>query len=153
MGAAQLELSVYPEGDIYVDGRQQGSNRSKAVLTLDAGRHALRVENRSSAEKAFVDTVTLASGATERRQFRFTIPPAANMGEIRVGSRPAGASVYIDGQLQALQTNTTFRVLLGRHVVKAVLAIDGVSKGVTDTVLVEEGGSQKVFFDFEEYRF
>jgi len=154
VATAKLELSVYPEGDIYVDGRLQGSNRSNAVLTLDAGRHSLRVENRSSTEKAFVDTVTLASGATERRQFRFTmppLPPPENRGEVRVGSLPLhGASVYIDGRLQALKTPNTFSLSVGQHVVKAVLMIDGVSREMVDTVFVESGGRHKVFFDFEK---
>jgi serine/threonine protein kinase len=151
-----LAIAVRPEGDIYVDGQSLGRGKSSAQMTLDAGRHIIRVENRSSIERAFVDTVDLVAGANLNRSFAFTFASETSstaqvtLGEVRVGSKPVnGATVYIDGQLKDRPTPAAFRVSPGRHVISAKLTLDGKELERTDTIIVVADSSYRVIFDFE----
>jgi hypothetical protein len=111
------------------------------------------VENAASSQKALIDTVTLAAGARLNRSYQFTIvetAPAQNFGRVSVGSKPQlNASIYIDGKLQPHQTPYTFSLTGGKHIIKAVLEIDGVSREKIDSVIVVDGESHRLMFDFE----
>ncbi|MEZ5360343.1 MAG: serine/threonine-protein kinase [Candidatus Zixiibacteriota bacterium] len=147
-----LELSIKPNGTISIDDSTYGRNKSSMNIELSEGRHIVRVENKSSMQKQYVDTISIVAGETSRLSHTFTIPaatPNKQYGEIRVGSKPyIGAVVFIDGKVQEQRTNTTFRVETGKHTVKAVLTVDGVEKEKTEVVEVTKNGSHKLIFDF-----
>jgi serine/threonine protein kinase len=153
----QLTITASPSGEIFVDSRPAGSDN--AVITLEPGLHAIRVDNAQSVEKTIRDSVTVVAGQSAERSYRFTasvptVPkpasPQARFGEARVGSRPRGAIVYIDGERQRQETNFTFKLKTGTHIVRAVLAIDGQERELSDTIVVVADSSQRVFFDFEQ---
>ncbi|MDD4050752.1 MAG: serine/threonine-protein kinase [candidate division Zixibacteria bacterium] len=150
---ADLIVSIQPRGDIYIDGRPSGIAQKEARFALDAGRHIIRVENAASSQKSLTDTVTLAAGARLDRTYRFTIPetaPAQASGRVSVGSKPQlNADIYIDGRLQTHQTPYTFTLSGGKHIIRAVMQIEGATREKTDSVIVVDGGNHKLMFDFE----
>ncbi len=83
------------------------------------------------------------------RQQNVPSPSAKDpLGRIRVGSRPAGAKVYIDGELQRFRTINTFEVRPGRREVKVVLERGGEEIEQVDTVRVFSDSISKKIFDF-----
>lgn len=149
-----LSIQIKPSGSVFIDDSAYGAKRSSFSVNIPEGRHIIRVENKASTQKQFVDTVSIVAGETFRLSHTFTIPPAdpvKQFGEIRVGSKPyIGAVIFIDGKPQERRTNTTFKVETGRHTIKAVLTIDGVEKEKTETIDVKKNGSHKLIFDFTE---
>jgi hypothetical protein len=152
--SAYLAISVNPHGDIYIDGKSYGRGKSRVDATLDTGRHLVRVVNTGSIQKEFRDTVYLAAGETKSAPYTFTFPkpgPRADSGSVIVGSWPTdGGTIFIDGKLQDLKTNNTFRLAVGVHTIKVVLTIDGRDMEKTDTVRIERDATAKKRFDFEE---
>jgi|GEM_PF-518196 len=150
-----LLVTIRPQGDLYVDGRLKGSAQTQARLSLETGRHILRVENAASVQKSLTDTVVLTAGGQIIRAYQFTLsetpsPPVASSGRVSVGSKPLlNAAIYIDGQLQSQQTPYTFTLPGGKHVFRAVLEIDGVTREKIDSVIVQNGGNHRLMFDFE----
>lgn len=158
MSTGSLEITVQPQGDIYVDGRLQGRERKKLDLTLDTGKHSIRIENPNSIEKTLTDNVAIAAGSKQSKVFRFTFPsptPPAVSGqtlvEVRIGSRPTlGGSVYIDGNLNPRPTPYTYKLTTGKHVIAVTLKVNGVESQLVDTVFIEASGNYGLIFDFEK---
>ncbi len=147
-----LAIDVSPSGDIFFDDDEVASNADGFSGEVDTGQHVIKIENSRSRQKRYVDTVTVAGGETVRREYAFTFPQARveqKFGEARVGSRPRGASVYIDGELQPQKTNYTFMLEPGRHIIKSTMTLDGREIEHTDTVRIVADSSLKVLFDFE----
>jgi serine/threonine protein kinase len=150
---ANLAIIVRPRGDIYIDNELHGKNKSDATLTLDTGQHMIRVINRGSEQKELSQSVHLVDGAEEGLSFEFTFPIVATMadsGEVVIGSWPTdGGAIFIDGELQDLRTNNTFRLPIGKHIIKVVLEIDGEELEKVDSVFVEKNSHARKRFDFE----
>jgi len=150
---ATLSITVRPQGDIYVDGELIGRNRSEAVATLDTGSHVVRVVNSRSEQKELSKSIALAGGAREAMSFEFTFPPQTakvDSGEVAIGSSPIdGGIIFIDGHPQELTTNNTFRLPVGKHIIKVVLTLDGEQREKIDSVIVEKDGLARKKFDFE----
>ena len=148
-----LIIVVDPRGDIYLDGIQQVRSKDRFEAEVDTGRHVIRVENRASRQKRFQDTLYVAPDESVTKTYRFTFPPTpkpvAVTGEVRVGSKPGGATVYIDGKLQVGTTPYTYLLAPGRHIIRTTLLLDGDRVVRADTVRVVAGGSQTLKFDFE----
>lgn len=148
----QLQVTVNPRGDIYLEGNRVARNDESFVTTLDTGSYELRVENSRSVERVFSEAVQVRDGGTVTRAFSFTFPPeppAQMYGEARVGSKPKGADVYIDGELQAQQTNYQFRLTAGTHVIRTKILWDGQELEQTDTVEIKADSIHRIMFDFE----
>jgi serine/threonine protein kinase len=144
-------VTVRPSGNIYVDGRLIGSNRSSASATLDTGMHTVRVVNDASQEKQREESFRIDAGRTVRREYTFTVPPPKpkeQTVEVRVGSNPRGATIYIDGELQAHKTNYTFFLKRGTHRIRATLMLGEDELEKSDTLSVVSDSTHKVFFDF-----
>ncbi|MCX6827058.1 MAG: serine/threonine-protein kinase [candidate division Zixibacteria bacterium] len=114
-----IDISVEPFGDIYIDNNLLKGKANGAFFTSDTGRHIIRIKNGEAVKKEFIDTILLATGQRFQKQYSFIIvtpkiqtpsKPISNMGEIRVGSNPKGAFVFIDGEQQRHQTNFGFPV-------------------------------------------
>ncbi len=147
-----IEFTVNPSGDIYLDGLLLGRGKSRMGHEVQPGRHIIRVENGRSREKRRIDTVIVAEGQTLTRSYNFSFPPpkpVETLGEVRVGSRPRGATIHIDGELQPQKTNYTFRLKEGRHIIRASLVIDAEEHQETDTIMVVVDSTHKLIFDFE----
>jgi hypothetical protein len=151
---ATLTVKIKPRGDIYIDNELFGKNKSDAEIKLDTGWHDVRVVNQASEQKARSDRVYLADGASESRTFEFTFAPAApkvDSGEVAIGSLPIDdGAIFIDGQLQELRTNNTFRLPVGRHTIKVVLTLDGSELEQSDSVVVVKGETKRKLFNFEK---
>ncbi|MBD3258864.1 protein kinase, partial [candidate division GN15 bacterium] len=105
-----LSLTVDPSGDIYLGDRRVARGQASYSAELDTGVYAVRVENSEASERVLRDSLRVREGATTRREFAFTMPPpepVVTTGEVRVGSRPRGADIYINGELQPQQTPYT----------------------------------------------
>jgi hypothetical protein len=113
----------------------------------------IRVINRGSEQKELSQSVHLVDGAEEGLSFEFTFPIVATMadsGEVVIGSWPTdGGAIFIDGELQDLRTNNTFRLPIGKHIIKVVLEIDGEELEKVDSVFVEKNSHARKRFDFE----
>lgn len=149
----RLEILVSPRGDIYLDGTRQARGEDRYETAVDTGRHVIRVENRASREKTHSDTVHIAPQESLTLNYQFTFLPApepvASTGEVRVGSRPRGADIYIDGKLQSQKTNYTFSLSPGRHIIRTTLLVEGGEMVRTDTIRVVSDSTHKVIFNFE----
>ncbi|MEE9443263.1 MAG: serine/threonine-protein kinase [candidate division Zixibacteria bacterium] len=149
-----LRLSVNPSGDIYIDDELQARDQKSFTAELPEGPYTIKVENSRSRQKRFSEKIEIPANDTIVKSFAFTFPPqrpAKEYGEVRIGSKPIiGALVFIDGTPQERRTNNTFRMEVGRHIIKAVLVLNDRELEKTDTVFVEKGGSHKLIFDFEE---
>ncbi len=147
-----LSLNMSPSGTVYVNDELMAGNTSSWSNDLPAGEYIVRVENNKSTQKAFVDTVLLASAGTAEKSYRFTIPqpkPKQTTGSVVVGSRPAfGATVYIDDKEQADLTPFTYIVPAGTRVIRAEMDIDGSLVTRDTTLVVESGETHRVMFDF-----
>jgi hypothetical protein len=149
----RLALQMSPSADVYVNNNLLARNQKSASATLDTGTYVLRVENKESQEKVKYDTVRISGQGTVRRDYRFTVPPpkpAEPLGEVRIGSKPRGADITIDGELQKQQTNYTFRLKPGMHIIKTSILFGDVSRVLTDTVQVQADSTYKLLFDFEQ---
>jgi serine/threonine-protein kinase len=154
-----IDVSAVPYGDIYLDGELIRATTGKLVLTRLEGRHIVRVENQKAlGKKVYVDTIEVVGDATIEREYTFNIPARARpeepvpeeklYGKILAGSRPRGADIYIDGELQEQTTPYTFDRKAGQHVVRLVLKdVDGQEHEKVDTVTVEPGRQVKVLFE------
>lgn len=158
MSTGALEITVRPQGNIYIDNKVRGQQEDRLNLTLDTGRHTIRVENSNSIEKTLTDNVVISAGSKLSRNFRFTFPlPAPSVTssetlvEVRIGSLPThGGNVYIDGVLNPLPTNNTYKLTIGKHIIAVTLKVNGVESQLVDTVLIEANGNYKFRFDFEK---
>jgi serine/threonine protein kinase len=149
----RIVIEVDPRGDIYLDGRQLGLRQNQAQTEVDTGGHTIRVENSTSRQKAYEESVRVEAGETVSRTFRFTFPalqPQARAdGEVRIGSRPRGADIFIDGDLQEQKTPYTFHLAAGLHVFRGVLLVSGQELERIDTVRVVSDSVHRVMFEFE----
>ncbi len=149
-----LEVAVRPRGDIYIDGQPFGQNKSAITATLDTGQHIVRVINAQSIQGELTETVYLSAGESKRIPFRFTFPAAEirpDSSDVIIGSWPQdGGIIFIDGVLQEQRTNHTFRLPVGKHLIKVVLTLDGEEREQSDTVIVRKGETAKKRFDFQE---
>ncbi len=151
-------VDVDPSGDIYVGGQLLARDQSSASTTLDTGLYDVRVDNAESKEKTLRDTVRVTAGGEVSRDFRFTFAenkptppkPAIKPREVRVGSRPRGAKIYVDDELQPVQTNNTVWLKPGRHVVKVSMELNGVEQTRTKTLEISADSVYKVLFEFEQ---
>lgn len=151
--AGRIEIEVDPSGDIYLDGRRLGLRQSRAQAEVDTGNHTIRVENSTSRQKAYEESVRVEAGETVSRTFRFTFPtpqpPARTDGEVRIGSRPRGADIYIDDNLQEQKTPYTFHLAPGLHVFRGALLMNGEELERVDTLRVVSDSVHRVMFEFE----
>ncbi len=149
----RLVIRVSPSGDIYLGEQQLESGSRQASITVDTGEYEVRVTNSRSDEKEFREQVRVRAGDTVRRVFSFTMPrpkPEVKPGEVRIGSRPPGAKIYVDGTYQNMQTINTVFLNPGRHVISVRLEVGGVERELTDTLRVAADSLHRVIFDFEE---
>ena len=148
-----IVVTVIPSGDVFIDDQLIGRNRDQASLEVEAGEHSVRVEKAGSRERVYKETVDVEAGGEVRRSFRFSVPPqepAVAEVEIRVGSTPRGALIYVDGELQPVKTNNTVWVKPGRHEIRVVLETASGEQQRADTVTAAADSVHKVLFDFEE---
>jgi non-specific serine/threonine protein kinase len=66
---AKIVLNVSPWGDVYVNGKRQGTTPPLSVLELPPGRH--RLEIRNSARPPYLTEITLQAGASVSVQYTF----------------------------------------------------------------------------------
>jgi len=148
-----LTIEIDPRGDIYLDDIQQARSKNRFEAEVDTGRHVIRVENRASRQKRFQDTLHIAPDESVTQSYRFTFlatpEPVVTTGEVRVGSKPGGATVYVDGELQVGTTPYTYLLASGRHIIRTTLVLDGDQVVRADTIQVVTGGTQTLKFEFE----
>jgi len=153
-----IDISVAPDGDIYVDDSLLGRKTAQASLTCDTGMHLIRVENKNATRKVLHDTVWLAADQVVPLTYQFTIskpPPVTTetkpvFKKVVVVTKPRGADVYIDGELQKEKTNYTFRLSYGEHIVKVKLTRGGEELEQQRSIEVTKHGPDKVVFDLEK---
>lgn len=154
---ADLEINISPRGNLYLNDELKGQNISEMSFRLDTGEYLVRVENSTSLQKSFADTLRLTPDESLNKNYRFTFaqadpkPPEEEFGYLRIGSRPIlGASITIDGERQPNVTPYRFKLKAGRHIITAYLEVDGQMRGLTDTLSVAPGGDEKYLFDFNK---
>lgn len=154
-GTGQLVLDISPAADrITINDTIVYRDQSDLQTELPTGRYIVAVANEDSRQKQYIDTVDIAAGQTAEKNYRFTFPPPPDdtpaLGEIRVGSTPRGAQIYINDELQRQKTNFAFRLPPGRHTIRATIEFDGALRELSQTVTLEPEQVQRLSFDFEE---
>jgi hypothetical protein len=151
---ATLHISVQPRGDVFIDGRSFGRDKSVVTATVDTGSHVIRVVNSASEQGELSRTVYITADETQQVPFRFTFeatPAPPDTGELVVGSLPTvGGTIFIDGKKMDVQTPNTFWLPAGEHTVKVILKVDGELRELTDILTITGGEKIKKKFDFEQ---
>jgi Flp pilus assembly protein TadD len=92
--AGQLAIDSRPSGaSVWLNGRVAGAT----PLVLDAPAGTYQVQVRMSGREARSFSARVVDGLTTKRSVRLG-PAAAAPGELRVTTRPAGATLYLDGR-------------------------------------------------------
>ncbi len=153
-----LLLTIEPYGKVYLDDSLVEKRASQFRMECDTGTHVVRIENRKATVKVIHDTISVSRDETITREYTFTIktapppsstPPKTTLVNVVVVSKPRGAYVYIDGKKQKQQTNYTFKLKPGRHIITARLTYGGEERQLVDTIDVKKDIPNKVVFDFE----
>ena len=152
-----ISIALAPRGDVYINGERVARRTTSFDTLIDTGSYNIRVANTASVEGAFTEPLAVTTDQTTARSYRFKMAPRPDPnarsepepGEVRVGSKPRGAAIYIDGQLQEQQTNYTFWLEPGRHVIRATLDMGHEILEREDTIEVVSDSTHKVLFDFE----
>jgi len=157
-GLGKIDVEIIPFGDLYIDDQLVRSGARKMIVTREEGKHQIRIENdRAMGERIYIDTVAVIANQVIERSFRFDVPakgPTGGMppvteippGKILVGSRPRGATIYIDGELKEEKTPYTFVMGVGQHIVFMELTHEGQTYKHTDTVDVQPNSLVKVLY-------
>jgi len=151
-----LVLDISPSADrVTINDSLTFDDQSDFEMDLPEGVYVVAVANQESRQKLFIDTVSLSGGGTLRKNYRFTFPDddpdtPVTLGEIRVGSTPRGAEIWINEKLQRQKTNFAFRLPPGSHRIRATIELNGETKELTRTVTLESDQVQRLSFDFEE---
>lgn len=90
-----LQVTSSPGGaDIYVDGFYSGYTAA-TIGNLAAGPHYVRL--RLAGYREWAGTITVPENGVAVINEQLTVQPARTTGDLVVGSKPPGASVYLDG--------------------------------------------------------
>ena len=74
-GQGTLDINITPAGDLYVDNKLIGLSTSAQSLSLEPGRHIIRVENERAVDtREFADTIQLAANKELVRDYVFKLP-------------------------------------------------------------------------------
>lgn len=158
-----LQVSVQPKGNIYVDDSLIINNSIGTTISLDTGEHQLLLENMQALNKTHIDNFIIYPDSTTMISYRFRMqstkketadvkkPPKENLGELRIGSKPTiGALIYIDEILQKRKTPDTYTLKPGTHIIKGILEIDGKSIIRVDTIIIKKDKQHRMILDFEK---
>ncbi|MBN1213062.1 MAG: serine/threonine protein kinase [candidate division Zixibacteria bacterium] len=148
-----LEIKVTPAGDIYVDNQLKGRDKTNLELSLDTGRHKIRVANQKSVEKSFDRDIDLTENARLAENFKFTFPSLENIVKVKIGTRLndvslRNATIEIDGDEHDLKTPSTYEFSPGQHTVKAYITLQDGTFLEKDTTLIIDNHTEKLFIDF-----
>ncbi|MDH3889894.1 MAG: serine/threonine protein kinase [candidate division Zixibacteria bacterium] len=117
-----LEISVKPEGDIYLDGSLLKAGADAWMVDVDSGQHIVRVENNKATTKVFADTFAILPDSTQRLNYAFSIPepppppPEVKVYKVKIGSQwRKKAEVLIDNVAQADSAPWTYTIVEGEH--------------------------------------
>jgi hypothetical protein len=154
-----IELAIRPSGDLYIDGELVGINIQDTSFSTGAGTHNIQVRNEKAVNRVINDEINLSDRDIVQRQYTFEIKevrtetqaePVKRTGKVLIGSRPRGANIYINGKLQQQQTPYTFTLDIGKYVIRLELEKGGDILRHSDTIIVVEDGSHRVFFNTEQ---
>jgi len=148
-----LEIKITPAGDIYVDNQLKGRNKTNLELSLDTGRHNIRVVNRESVEESFDREIDLAENARLTENFKFTFPSPENIVKVKIGTRLndvslRNATIEIDGDEHSLKTPNTYEFTPGRHTIKAYITLEDGTFLEKDTTVTIDKQTDKLFLDY-----
>jgi hypothetical protein len=153
-----INVKITPTGDLFIDDSLLAQGTQGLELSVDTGRHVIRVENAKARTKTRIDTVWVADGFTVSREYSFTIPqvskpkppPRPTLGKVMVGSSPRGATVYVDGKKQPQETIFTFEMASGSHTIRVEKLIDGNLVSADTTFVVKADQRHGIKFDLQK---
>lgn len=133
-----IDVSSSPSGaNVYVDGIYYGT--TEAVVTVDAGSHAVRLEK--PGYDTWYGSTSVSAGETS--YLSPVLTSSASYGYLNVQSRPSGAMIYVDENYRDT-TPATFATTAGTHTVKVVLAG---YEAYTQTVSIGAGSTAYITTD------
>lgn len=97
-GTGRLAVGVTPAATLFLDGRPQGQGAEVEVASLVPGVHAVRLEAEGYTPHA--TSVAVARGGTTRIDVALERAPEIDPFSLSVTSRPAGATVVVDGKVR-----------------------------------------------------
>jgi len=139
-----INITVNEPSTIIVDGKVMKANATSWEGKVSAGRRLVRVENKSSVEKAIEENITARAGERVRKNFSFSFPEIAT--ELVVVSPPFPAQIFVDGKDASVRTPTTLSIAPGEHTIK-VIRTDN-NQEMEKKVTVEKGAKMTLRFDF-----
>jgi len=141
-----LLVNIEPKGDVYLDDKKEASEQAVVSLNASPGKHVLKVVNQSQDfDSTITKTVEVAAG--KNSEYSFVFKKRTITGELRVGSIPNQAVVFIDGNRQSRLTPCIFDLPAGTYSIRVWLESQGLSR--ESTLVVIPGETVKFAPEFE----
>lgn len=125
-----IDLNVDPAADsIFFNDSLIATNSAYVSIEYSPGMFPVQIVKREALNSPIIDSLEIPNDAITESNFRFEMPadkpieqvtpkPMVTYGQIRVGSIPNGASVYLNNVLQDQKTVFTFNVKTGEYLVE-----------------------------------
>lgn len=132
-----LDIKINPSGDVYLDDKKEATGKSAVSIKAAPGRHTLKVVNNS---QDYDSTITRSIDVLEGKssEYSFVFEKRTVLGELRVGSIPNQAAVFINGKKQERLTPCILNLPAGTYNVRVWLQAQNVSKESTMVVIPGE---------------
>jgi len=141
-----LLINIEPKGDVYLDDKKEASGQSSVSLDTSPGRHVLKIVNQSQEFDSTI-TKTVEVDAGKSSDYSFVFNKKTVLGELRVGSIPNQAVVFIDGKRQNRLTPCIFDLPAGSYNIRVWLESQNLSR--ESTLVVIPGETVKFAPEFE----
>ncbi|MFZ5980648.1 MAG: hypothetical protein ACOYVF_08430, partial [Candidatus Zixiibacteriota bacterium] len=150
-----VTVKIEPRGDVYLDDKLQKKSTSSLRLTVEPGRHTIKVANDKSNELQQSREIDIIDRADITERFQFTFPEVtteSNLVKVRIGIKVNGIPVpggilYIDNEEHHLTTPGTYELTAATHIIRGVISFEGETLVKTDTLKVVDGQTSLHFIE------
>ncbi|HEX2897323.1 MAG TPA: serine/threonine-protein kinase [candidate division Zixibacteria bacterium] len=132
-----LDIKISPSSDVYIDDKKEASGKSNVSIKAAPGKHTLKVVNDSEDyDSTIIRSVDVIKGKSS--EYSFVFEKRTVLGELRVGSIPNQAAVFINGKKQERLTPCILNLPAGTYNVRVWLQSQDISRESTLVVIPGE---------------
>lgn len=140
-----INLTVNERSSFFIDNKLVKANTTSWQGDFPAGSHKITVENKDSNEGKFEETISLASGKSVTKNYKFT--KAATTAEVRVATPGFTSEFYVNDKLiPDVNTAGTLNLKPGNYDIKAKRTDNG--DEISRFVSISDKGRYRIIFDF-----
>ena len=144
-GEGIISITINEPSSVLIDGKMVKTNTKSWEDNIRTGRHAVRVENQASVEKALGATLDVEKGKRASKSFDFTF--AKKTSELVVLAPAYPSEIFIDGSKYPERTPKTITIEPGEHEIKVVRDDNG--KELKKDVVLVAGKKYRILFDYQ----